>query len=272
MSDNRFTNNLMERLDRVDGKLEKLLTSQVLQKNRGLSETLNSPEKEFAENLSHVPLDNNDRQETDGSSTPAKDPLPSRVAISAREMDSIIQKVEKINHDVEILERVEKLERQTRKITILGSIFMTLAVLTLGAIAFLVVQVNFFNKGVFSPTKEKVAATRPFFGEKTTDGEKVQSLAPIAKVNDLKSAEPVSRVGDPKVAKPASPEPDHKPEKVTAAVDLVGSITSNKYHYPGCKWAAQIPPRKLIHFSSIEEGRERGYIPCPTCLPPNSQR
>ena len=45
----------------------------------------------------------------------AKNPLPFRVAVSALEAESIFQKVEKINRDVEVMERVEKLERQKRK-------------------------------------------------------------------------------------------------------------------------------------------------------------
>jgi hypothetical protein len=42
----------------------------------------------------------------------SKDPLPFRVAVSAREADSIFQKVAKINRDMEVVRRVEKLERQ----------------------------------------------------------------------------------------------------------------------------------------------------------------
>jgi hypothetical protein len=45
----------------------------------------------------------------------AKNPLPFRVAVSALEAESIFQKVEEINRDVEVMERVEKLERQNRK-------------------------------------------------------------------------------------------------------------------------------------------------------------
>ena len=59
------------------------------------------------------------------------------------------------------------------------------------------------------------------------------------------------------------------PERPPAAqVMYVGSTRSNKYHYPTCKWAKQIKPGSLIRFKSVEEARQRHYIPCPVCKPP----
>lgn len=48
----------------------------------------------------------------------------------------------------------------------------------------------------------------------------------------------------------------------------VGSTTSNKYHYPTCKWARTIKPARLLKFKSVEEAQERQYLPCPVCKPP----
>jgi hypothetical protein len=53
-----------------------------------------------------------------------------------------------------------------------------------------------------------------------------------------------------------------------SAAEFWGSKTSNKYHYPACKWAKQIKASKLIKFRSPEEAQEAGYIPCPVCKPP----
>ncbi len=53
-----------------------------------------------------------------------------------------------------------------------------------------------------------------------------------------------------------------------AEVVYVGSKTSNKYHYPSCKWAKTIKPSKLIVFHSAAEAQELGYSPCPVCKPP----
>lgn len=47
----------------------------------------------------------------------------------------------------------------------------------------------------------------------------------------------------------------------------VGSINSNKYHYPDCQWAQKIKPDNEIWFSSQEEAEEAGYKPCKVCRP-----
>jgi hypothetical protein len=53
-----------------------------------------------------------------------------------------------------------------------------------------------------------------------------------------------------------------------AEIEVVGSKTSNKYHYPSCKWVKWIKPWNLIKFKSPAEAQARHYIPCPTCKPP----
>jgi len=53
---------------------------------------------------------------------------------------------------------------------------------------------------------------------------------------------------------------------------FVGSKTSNKYHYPGCRWAKTISPSHLIIFKSVADAQKRGYIPCPVCKPPPLSR
>lgn len=52
------------------------------------------------------------------------------------------------------------------------------------------------------------------------------------------------------------------------ATEFWGSKTSNKYHYPTCKWTKQISPSNIIIFKSPEEAQKAGYIPCPVCKPP----
>ena|GEM_PF-6648136 len=48
----------------------------------------------------------------------------------------------------------------------------------------------------------------------------------------------------------------------------VGSKKSKKYHYPSCVWAQQIVADNEIWFSSSEEAKSGGYIPCKVCSPP----
>jgi hypothetical protein len=84
-------------------------------------------------------------------------------------------------------------------------------------------------------------------------------------------ADPKLNVGDKSglsspLASQAQAIPPHRPS--VAKVVYVGSKTSNKYHYPTCKWVNEIKPGRLIRFKSVEEARHRHYIPCPACKPP----
>lgn len=58
-----------------------------------------------------------------------------------------------------------------------------------------------------------------------------------------------------------------EPQQQTQQV-FVGSVNSNKYHYPTCQWALKIKPENEISFGSSEEARNAGYIPCKVCSPP----
>jgi len=68
-------------------------------------------------------------------------------------------------------------------------------------------------------------------------------------------------------AEAVTPKPAVQPE-----VEFVGSKTSNKYHYPTCKWAKTIQPGKLIKFKSAADAQAQHYIPCPLCKPPPLSR
>jgi len=48
----------------------------------------------------------------------------------------------------------------------------------------------------------------------------------------------------------------------------VGWAQTKTYHYPDCIWAKNIPPGSQVWFSSPEEARAQGYLPCGTCNPP----
>jgi methylphosphotriester-DNA--protein-cysteine methyltransferase len=48
----------------------------------------------------------------------------------------------------------------------------------------------------------------------------------------------------------------------------VGSVKSNKYHYPNCPRALQIKSENLVTFMSAKEALEGGYVPCKVCKPP----
>ena len=53
-----------------------------------------------------------------------------------------------------------------------------------------------------------------------------------------------------------------------ASQQFVGSTKSNKYHYPSCRLAQKIKPANEIWFTSSEDARAQGYVPCEVCNPP----
>ena len=67
-----------------------------------------------------------------------------------------------------------------------------------------------------------------------------------------------------------SPGSQHAPYEVTNASEyvFVGSIKSEKYHYPSCNAAKKIKPENEIWFTSSADARAHGYVPCGICSPP----
>ncbi len=49
---------------------------------------------------------------------------------------------------------------------------------------------------------------------------------------------------------------------------FVGSVKSNKYHYPSCQWAKKISPQNEIWFTGSADAQAHGYVPCGVCHPP----
>ncbi len=66
------------------------------------------------------------------------------------------------------------------------------------------------------------------------------------------------------IVQPAGTPP---PLPVTSQGKYVGSTKSNKYHYPGCRYAKQIQWTNEIWFKSKEEAETAGYVPCGVCKP-----
>lgn len=66
------------------------------------------------------------------------------------------------------------------------------------------------------------------------------------------------------------PNSEHVSDAVSKASEgvFVGSIKSDKYHYPSCQWAEKIKPENEIWFSSSQDARNQGYVPCKVCSPP----
>jgi hypothetical protein len=180
----------------------------------------------------HIPVEAEDYPET------GKGHLGSRV--SPLEAEEIIQRVEKIQRDTEIMERLEKVERQHRRITLIGAMFLSLITICMSVLAFLMLQTRSLDKGqmgAISPAPTAKEYSAPVAGKGQSAPAASEAVIPI------------------------NPEPQ-------PAVKYVGSATSNKYHYPDCKWAQTIPPKKLVSFHAAEEAQAEGYRPCPACKAP----
>lgn len=66
------------------------------------------------------------------------------------------------------------------------------------------------------------------------------------------------------IIQPAGTPP---PLPVTSQGQYVGSIKSDKYHYPSCRYAKQIEWANEIWFKSKAEAEAAGYVPCGACKP-----
>ena len=182
MSEHLLPRDLMERLARVDSKLEKLLAHQTLPQDEGLAGTQPSPDEKFSEDILVADSEDEKIQTVAGFSDRSKNPRSFRVAVSTQEVDSIFQKVDNINRDVEVMWRVEKLERQNRKIVILGSMFITLVILMIGVSTFLMFQANLLNQGIFLKTGQRGSPPQPSSGEAAAKETAPQPPKPIAEV------------------------------------------------------------------------------------------
>lgn len=66
------------------------------------------------------------------------------------------------------------------------------------------------------------------------------------------------------IVQPAGTPP---PLPVTTQGNYMGSVKSNKYHLPDCRYAKQIQWANEIWFKSKEEAAAAGYVPCGVCKP-----
>ena len=235
--------------DHLQTKNVRILLAQMENDWQELKELLQTPkgEPEVSHHLDspglHPQGDGEDTTSLEQTATAQPDPqrhseikTPTPMStITPVEAEAIIQRVGKGQRDAEMLERLARLEKQTRRITLLGSMFLTILALATFVFAYLLVQTNLWDQtNLFRGVKAIVSAKSP--GSESTERKALDK------------------------------------ESIEAPVRYVGSATSNKYHYPDCKWAKQIGPKRLVTFKSAEEAKEEGYIPCPACKPPSSDK
>lgn len=98
-------------------------------------------------------------------------------------------------------------------------------------------------------------------------------IAPAAPNAPIEASEPTEQPVSEAVASPAA-EP--VPEISTPIAETtspkssgvyVGSVDSDKYHNPSCRFAKEILPENEIWFDSAEDAQNSGYSPCGGCHP-----
>ncbi|HAP93822.1 MAG TPA: hypothetical protein DCM26_04270, partial [Desulfotomaculum sp.] len=61
--------------------------------------------------------------------------------------------------------------------------------------------------------------------------------------------------------------PSQQPAEQATEGKYVGSVKSDKYHLPSCRYAKEIKPENQIWFKTEEEALAAGYKPCGVCKP-----
>jgi hypothetical protein len=219
--------------------------------------------------------------------------------VTPRESEALIQQIEGNNHEAThegtLMDRLSKVERQIHQLTLMVAAFMTLTIALVAFLTFLGVKDNLISWSAVQPPKKISAISNPLSPEAKAPSNYHQSPSPAPAASTPPSASSETRTptneGQPPIAdeavlsnepqsaaKTALPAGNNGPSSETAtlpavpepAPKFVGSITSNKIHYPDCKWAKTIKPERLITFPSIAAARAQGYIPCPVCRPHES--
>ena len=98
----------------------------------------------------------------------------------------------------------------------------------------------------------------------TTSQNTAQSTPAVSESQESSGSAPA--VVTPPASTPATqPEPEPAPAPTEQKTGYVGSIDSDKYHSPGCRWAKKILPENEIWFATKEDAVAAGYSPCGTC-------
>ena len=80
-------------------------------------------------------------------------------------------------------------------------------------------------------------------------------------------AEPILQEQPEVPIAPSFDEPVVETTSPKSSGAYVGSVDSDKYHNPSCRFAKEILPENEIWFDSIEDAQNSGYSPCGGCHP-----
>lgn len=109
------------------------------------------------------------------------------------------------------------------------------------------------------PISDKTAQTS--FGDSTAS-----DIDPAVPAAPIEASEPTEQPVSEAVAPPDT-EPVTETTSQKSSGVYVGSVDSDKYHNPSCRFAKEILPENEIWFDSIEDAQNSGYSPCGGCHP-----
>jgi len=98
----------------------------------------------------------------------------------------------------------------------------------------------------------------------------IASSPPTSTKTETKSESKTETKPQTTIKPQTTTKPEAKPEtqpEPKPAGKFVGSIKSDKYHYPNCTHAKKILEENRIWFNSVEETKKAGYVPCGVCKP-----
>lgn len=88
-----------------------------------------------------------------------------------------------------------------------------------------------------------------------------------APMESVQTSQINSAASDIAPAAPDAPIEASEPTSQKSSGVYVGSVDSDKYHNPSCRFAKEILPENEIWFDSTEDAQNSGYSPCGGCHP-----
>ena len=174
--------------------------------------------------------------------------------VTPEETDAILKRMENLDQDTKIRERLANIEKHRRALTIYAIVCTLLILFVVFSTYFWQDNYASSQSGLGQQVEPQIAAT-PGVSNHTTAASLAPPASPLASPEIAHSQKITAVMSVPQ-------------EKNTPNVEYVGSLNSNKYHYRSCKWTKYIPPNNERVFHSVAEARRAGYIACPTCQPP----
>lgn len=126
--------------------------------------------------------------------------------------------------------------------------------------------------GISSEYEQLESSSSQSSNTESTQFSSSETLPVVSQHEDI-SDESFSSQTSPSVVPPVASEPEVPESSIQTSPpevsqqEFVGSIDSNKYHYPTCRFAKKILPENEIWFNSTEDAKAQGYEPCGTCKP-----